>query len=76
VLMEFKNKFDKNLALLILRRYISEFKTGEFCDKIIINDFSISFNKQCKIIKPILGLTDFYDKEYRDIKFEKENLYC
>jgi hypothetical protein len=72
--IEFKNKIDKNLAMLVLRRYVQEFKVTN-CDNdenVIIKDLLVSFNKKCRINKPILRLTDFYDKVNREIRTAKK----
>ncbi len=71
----FETKNDKNIALTILKRYIKEFKnTNNPSTNITIRDKNIRFNKRCEIKKPILKISDFYDKEDRlitcDISFK------
>jgi hypothetical protein len=70
--IDFKNKYDKNLAMLVLRRYINELKGNEGGDNVTSKELSISFNKKCRINKPILKLTDFYDKDNRMIRNNKD----
>jgi hypothetical protein len=63
--IEFKNKYDNILGLLIMKRYFKDYKNNLINSK--ENDFSITINKKLNFEKPILKLSDFYDKEYRAI---------
>ncbi len=62
----FYSKNDKSNALIMLRRYIIEFKNISNGNKNFeIFEKKIRFNKNCQIKAPILKFSDFYDKNDR-----------
>jgi hypothetical protein len=67
----FNTRNDKHLALIILKRYIQEFKNTDSRNT-YIGESTIQFNKKCEIKKPVLSISDFYDKDDRTIKYDIE----
>lgn len=77
--IEFNNKQDKNLAFSLLKRYISELKNTEEVDNpdkfSRAKDLVINISKSCNIKPPILKLSDFVDREFRDVEQTEDPEY-
>ncbi len=66
----FDSRNDKNIAILVLKRYLNEIKNSNSSKNVYIGELNIWFNKNCEIRKPILRISDFYDKDDRIMIYE------